>query len=114
MSTSGSQNCILSHAAVGVIGFLGGALLFGFLRSKRTETDSIRLALEERGYSIADQPQRHAKALTDHNIRKLDIDSVYNPSYAKGKIVLVTGKLYRYFTVLLYLTFIFPQVETEV
>lgn len=92
MSSSGFQNSMLSHATVGAIGFLGGALLFGFLRANRRKTDSIKLTSEERGYSIADQPQRHAKALAEHNARKLDINSVYNPSYAKGKIVLITGK----------------------
>ncbi len=94
MSSSCSQNCVLSHVAVGAIGFLGGALLFGFLRANRRETDSLKLTSEERGYSIADQPQRHAKALAEHNVRKLDINSVYSPSYAKGKVVLVTGTVH--------------------
>jgi hypothetical protein len=42
-------------------------------------------------YSIPNQPQRFANAKADGNKRYLDIDSVYNPAYLKGKTVLVTG-----------------------
>lgn len=42
-------------------------------------------------YSIPDQPARFANAKKENNKRFLDIDSVYNPAYLKGKNVLVTG-----------------------
>lgn len=42
-------------------------------------------------YTIADQPARFARAQKENNERYLDIDTVYNPSYLKGKRVAVTG-----------------------
>ncbi len=43
------------------------------------------------GYSKADQVERFAKAKADQNKRYLDMDSVFDGSYLKGKRVLVTG-----------------------
>jgi len=45
---------------------------------------------EER-YSIPDQPARFARAQKENNERYLDITTVYDPSYLKGKRVAVTG-----------------------
>ena len=45
----------------------------------------------ERGYSIADQVARFARAKEEKNERYLDIASVYDGSFLKGKRVLVTG-----------------------
>jgi NAD(P)-dependent dehydrogenase (short-subunit alcohol dehydrogenase family) len=42
-------------------------------------------------YSLADQKKRQAKAVSDANQRVLNIDSIYDPSYLKGKTVLVSG-----------------------
>eukprot|EP00798_Chlamydomonas_sp_ICE-L_P007846 gene7846-1051_t len=42
-------------------------------------------------YSMPDQPARFAKAKAEDNKRFLDIDSVYEPSFIKDKVVLVTG-----------------------
>lgn len=42
-------------------------------------------------YSIPDQPARFARAKKENNKRYLDIGSVYDPSYLKGKRVAVTG-----------------------
>jgi len=42
-------------------------------------------------YSIPDQPARFARAKAEHNQRYLDITTVYDPSYLKGKRVAVTG-----------------------
>lgn len=42
-------------------------------------------------YSIPDQPARFAKAKEEKNERYLDISSVYDPSFLKGKRVAVTG-----------------------
>lgn len=42
-------------------------------------------------YTIPDQPARFAKAKKENNKRYLDIESVYDPSFLKGKRVAVTG-----------------------
>jgi NAD(P)-dependent dehydrogenase (short-subunit alcohol dehydrogenase family) len=42
-------------------------------------------------YSMPDQQARFAKAKKEGNKRMLDTDSFYNPSFLKGKSVLVTG-----------------------
>jgi short-subunit dehydrogenase len=42
-------------------------------------------------YSIPDQPKRFALAKAENNKRVLDISSFYDPSFVKGKNVLVTG-----------------------
>lgn len=42
-------------------------------------------------YTIADQPARFARAKKENNQRYLDITSVYDPSFLKGKRVAVTG-----------------------
>jgi NAD(P)-dependent dehydrogenase (short-subunit alcohol dehydrogenase family) len=46
---------------------------------------------EERRYTIPDQPARFARAKAENNERYLNIDSVYDPSYIKGKRVAITG-----------------------
>jgi NAD(P)-dependent dehydrogenase (short-subunit alcohol dehydrogenase family) len=45
----------------------------------------------ERTHSLADQVARFERAKTEKNERFLNIDSVYDGSYLKGKRVLVTG-----------------------
>lgn len=42
-------------------------------------------------YTIPDQPARFARAKEQNNQRYLDITTVYDPSYLKGKRVAVTG-----------------------
>ena len=42
-------------------------------------------------YSDPDQPARFAKAKKENNARYLDITTVYDPSYLKGKRVAITG-----------------------
>ena len=42
-------------------------------------------------FTIPNQPQRFANAKKEKNERYLDIDSVYDPSFVKGKTVVVTG-----------------------
>jgi NAD(P)-dependent dehydrogenase (short-subunit alcohol dehydrogenase family) len=42
-------------------------------------------------YSIPDQPERFAIGKAENNQRMLNIESVYDPSYLKNKVVLVTG-----------------------
>ena len=48
----------------------------------------------DKAFSTADQPLRFATAKANNLTRMLDIDAVYEPSYARGKVVLVTGKLH--------------------
>lgn len=45
----------------------------------------------ETEYTIPDQPARFAKAKKEKNQRYLDIESVYDPAFLKGKRVAVTG-----------------------
>lgn len=77
-----------SQAAVAALGglVLGVALsyLLGFGGSDDEESNK---------FSIANQPERHALALKNNNMRVIDIDLCYDPSYAKGKTVLITGKM---------------------
>mmetsp|Transcript_10605 Transcript_10605/g.20763 ORF Transcript_10605/g.20763 Transcript_10605/m.20763 type:complete len:356 (-) Transcript_10605:304-1371(-) len=47
--------------------------------------------LKDCKYSDPDQQRRFAKHKSDNNQRVLDIDSVYDPSSLKGKVVMVTG-----------------------
>mmetsp|Transcript_3230 Transcript_3230/g.3519 ORF Transcript_3230/g.3519 Transcript_3230/m.3519 type:complete len:314 (+) Transcript_3230:44-985(+) len=42
-------------------------------------------------YSIPDQPKRFAQAVAEKNERVLNIEKFYDPSFVKGKTVLVTG-----------------------
>jgi len=46
---------------------------------------------EDRVYSLADQVARFQRAKDENNGRFLDIDTVYDGSYLKGKRVLITG-----------------------
>jgi NAD(P)-dependent dehydrogenase (short-subunit alcohol dehydrogenase family) len=48
-------------------------------------------AVEDRVYSLADQVARFERAKKEGNTRYLDIKSVYDGSYLKGKRVLLTG-----------------------
>eukprot|EP01032_Pedospumella_encystans_P009907 gene9907-11622_t len=45
----------------------------------------------DKAFSTPDQPLRFATAKANNLTRMLDIDAVYDPSYARGKVVLVTG-----------------------
>ncbi len=42
-------------------------------------------------YTIPDQPARWARAQKENNQRYIDIESVYDPAYLKGKRVAITG-----------------------
>lgn len=63
--------------------FLG--ILIGRCMTRRSAED------EEDEFSIPDQPARYAAAVKRQNMRVLDIDLMYDASYARNKIVLVTG-----------------------
>jgi hypothetical protein len=71
------------------LGFL--SIASGFRLSMRAATGVRSLSMSAGEFSIPDQPARFARAKKEGNKRYLDIDSVYNPSYLKGKTALVTG-----------------------
>jgi len=52
---------------------------------------TTKLNMSSERYTIADQPARFARAKKENNQRYLDINTVYDPSYLKGKRVAVTG-----------------------
>jgi len=58
-----------------------------------TKHSSIRglSSLAAAKYSLPDQPARFAQGKKEGNKRMLDIDSLYDPSFIKGKVTLVTG-----------------------
>lgn len=56
-----------------------------------TRASSYLNMAEDRRYTIADQPARFARAKEENNMRYLDITTVYDPSFLKGKRVAVTG-----------------------
>merc|ERR1719263_579042 len=62
----------------------------GGVRAVRAQAASMSSS-DERVFSLADQVARFARAKEENNRRYLDIDSVYDGSYLKGKRVLVTG-----------------------
>jgi len=104
---------IAAPAPETVRGSLGGALVFllggaaGFAalqvlagsRSPRSPATVATLSVAGRGpevepragYSKADQVARYAAAKAEKNSRYLDITTVYDGSYLKGKRVLLTG-----------------------
>lgn len=55
-----------------------------------TSKTTLAMADSER-YTIADQPARFARAKAENNERYLNIESVYDGSYLKGKRVAITG-----------------------
>lgn len=59
--------------------------------SSAPETEEEAAAQRDRGYTRADQVARFAAAKKEGNERYLNIDSVFDGSYLKGKRVLVTG-----------------------
>jgi hypothetical protein len=59
--------------------------------SRISRFSSASSSNEHDSYTIADQPARFAKAKAENNKRVLDIDSLYDPSFLKGKVALVTG-----------------------
>lgn len=42
-------------------------------------------------YSVADQKKRNAEAIAEKNLRVTNLESMYDPSFLKGKVALVTG-----------------------
>lgn len=59
--------------------------------SSRAGDGPTASATEDRVFSLADQTARFERAKQEKNERYLDIDTVYDGSYLKGKRVLVTG-----------------------
>lgn len=61
------------------------------LKTTRFATTTASSTMEERIYSIPDQVARFAKAKAEGNKRYLDITTVYDGSFLKGKRVAITG-----------------------
>jgi len=59
--------------------------------TSRAISSTTHLAMSSDRYTIPDQPARFARAKAEDNRRYLDIETVYDPSYLKGKRVAVTG-----------------------
>lgn len=85
--------------ACGIVAFLSASLVVlpstsFVLQSSHARTEArsrLRMSSNEGQFSIPDQPARFARAKEENNRRYLDICSVYDPSYLKGKRVAVTG-----------------------
>jgi len=68
------------------------SLVVGSHAMKRRASSSISMeAAGDRVYSLPDQVARFARAKEEGNERYLNIESVYDGSYLKGKRVLITG-----------------------
>lgn len=90
----GSTTRIISHTLTLLAGLSAGFLAYALINATLESQDGE--------YSIPNQPQRFARAKAANDIRVLDIDAVYNPSYARGRTVLITGrKLLQTFFVLM-------------
>lgn len=82
MSTNSST--VITHALALLAGVSAGVLAYSIInKSRKSDEDSE--------YTIANQPQRFANAKASKNTRVLNIDAVYNPSFVRGKTILVTG-----------------------
>ena len=81
------RNLLLAGCAACASGFVVGTSKAGL----RAPAVSMSTAAGDRVYSLADQVARFARAKEENNARYLDIDTVYDGSYLKGKRVLVTG-----------------------
>jgi len=62
-----------------------------FVTKATTTSTSTALTMSDDRYTIPDQPARFARAKTEKNERYLNIESVYDGSYLKGKRVAITG-----------------------
>ena len=67
------------------------AMMAGSEQAAVAQSSLKAQAASERVYTIADQPERFARAKAEGNQRYLDIDTVFDGSYLKGKRVMVTG-----------------------
>jgi NAD(P)-dependent dehydrogenase (short-subunit alcohol dehydrogenase family) len=69
--------------------FLASAVLTKVIAKKTKASHSNVSNVAQ--FSIPDQPARFARAKATGDVRYLDISSIYDPSFIKGKVVLVTG-----------------------
>ena len=83
-----------STFAFAALSALTARQIIGFTIVSRRIPPTYRLAMVDSSkerYSIPDQPARFARAKAQQNQRYLDIASVYNPEFLKGKRVAITG-----------------------
>jgi hypothetical protein len=78
---------MMNSSSVDIKSFILGGTIVGTLAL------GLRLIFrkEDNRYSIPNQPERFALAKQQQNTRVLNIDGIYDPSYVRGKVVLVTG-----------------------
>ena len=81
---------LISSLAQHTLAFVSIAPMRRTVATTMTTTSSTEDASQDR-YTIPDQPARFARAKAQQNQRYLDITSVYNPQYLKGKRVAITG-----------------------
>ena len=85
LAVSGSFNFAIAFASK-------SATFTRSISSTSTKRISTSIAMSDADrYTIPDQPARFARAKEENNQRYLDIDTVYDPSYLKGKRVAITG-----------------------
>lgn len=76
---------IISHSLALLAGLSAGILAYSLINSKPADS-------KDGEYTIPNQPQRFARAKAANDPRVMNIDAVYDPSYARGLTVLITGK----------------------
>eukprot|EP01083_Nonionella_stella_P268247 906727_1 len=89
LSLSKSFTFLLSASAT-----LHSASAFAPRALSTTSTTTLAMSTSDSSsdrYTIPDQPARFARAKEEKNERYLDIETVYNPAYLKGKRVAITG-----------------------
>jgi NAD(P)-dependent dehydrogenase (short-subunit alcohol dehydrogenase family) len=87
--------CVFLYRLFSVALFASPSASFVLKKNPARVESRLRLSLsmssQEGQFSIPDQPARFARAKEENNRRYLDICSVYDPSYLRGKRVAVTG-----------------------
>ncbi len=90
MSANINSAQFVSHSLAILVGLSAGLLAYSFVnRSSASANDQE--------YTIADQPLRFARGKASNNTRMMNIDAIYNPTYARGLTVLVTGMVFAFF-----------------
>lgn len=77
------SSSIVTHSLAALAG--ASAVIFAYSLMDAKKSD------DHTEYSLADQQQRFANAKAAKLTRMLNIDALYNPSYVRGKTIIVTG-----------------------
>jgi hypothetical protein len=79
----------ITKPIVAIASFSLGVAALRFLQNALNAVGSSSDSVK---YSLPDQPQRFANDKKANNIRVMNIDAIYDPSFVVGKNVLVTGE----------------------